>query len=600
MEQNELNKFYQSLQVDIRSDQLSGEEGGTLEQLFTQAAVDILVEADETADVRVVFHESVRPRHRYKINAYALTDDYETLELFVTIFRSTEEISRLQKSEILHAAALVTRFFIKAREAGFSDELEESSEVFDLARTIELSADLRENLARLRITVITDGIYSGEILQKEVIDGIPVFYKIADITWLYNLSEKSHAPIEIDFLSEGYRIPCIAAPSANGKYQSYLAIVPAKALADIYERHGARLLEQNVRSFLQFTGKINKGIRNTINNEPHMFLAYNNGLAATAASLEIVDTAEGAYIGMIKDLQIVNGGQTTASLYYSWRKKPDSIRDVYVQMKLSIIPENENFSEIVSRISEYANTQNKVSASDLSSNKPFHIRLEKISRDTWAPAADGRPAQTRWFFERSRGQYKSIRQKEGSKIGDLRNFDRRNPKNQVFRKEDLAKYVNSFREVYDQDKLVVGPHVVVRGNQKNYAAFIRYNAAPDPDITYFEEVVAKALLFRSAERIYGISPSAIGDMRYITVPYSIAWLSCKTENRLDLYKIWRAQVVSSIILAFLYKLMVQVEKFIKKNAPGSLYGEWAKKEECWAEVKCQTFDLDMIEISNIT
>jgi len=425
-----------------------------------------------------------------------------------------------------------------------------------------------------------------------------LFFKVVDINYLYNISEKSHIPIEIDFKSEGFRIPCIVSPSVNEEYQSYLAIIPGEALVTIYERFGSRLLEQNVRSFLQFTGKINKGIRNTIMKEPHMFLAFNNGIAATADSLEIEPSPDGngLLISGVKDLQIVNGGQTTASIYHTWKKDKADISGIHVQVKLSVVKNKENFSEVVSRISEYANTQNKVSVSDLSSNRPYHIELEKLSRSIWAPPAAGHSTQTRWFYERARGQYKNARLKEGFTKAKQKAFDLKNPKSQMFTKEDLAKYVNSYQEVTDGKKLLIGPHYVVRGNQKNYVQFINYNLPKKTDNIYFEDVIAKAILFRAAEKVYGVKPNSIGDMRYITVPYSIALLNKKTINKLDLYKIWKNQSISNELRDLLNSLMVQIESFIKSKAPGSLYGEWAKKEECWEEVKKQDFDFALPSI----
>lgn len=160
-------------------------------------------------------------------------------------------------------------------------------------------------------------------------------------------------------------------------------------------------------------------------------------------------------------------------------------------------------------------------------------------------------------------------------------------------KELLAKYMNSYEEVMHGKKPVIAPHFVVRGSQKNYVQFLNYNFESKPDNIYFEDAVAKAILFQSAEKIYGIKPNAIGDLRYITVPYSIAWLGFKLKYKLDLYRIWKNQEISEILGKTLYKIMVQVEEYIKRNAPGSLYGEWAKKEDCWNVVKEQDFAIDL-------
>lgn len=597
-ENSELNRFYQNLHQEIRSDQLSQEEGGTLEQIFTQFGLNLLAGSGETENARIAYHESNIPRNRHKINGYAISDNYETLDIFISIFKCSDDIERVQKSELEDAAKLISNFFGKAKYKEFAGELEESSEIFDLANTLSDSPDLKENLVRVNAIILTDGLYHSEIPVSKTIAGYPIFYKVVDLNYLYNISEKSHIPIEIDFKAEGFLIPCIASPSLNKDYESYLAIIPAHALVTIYERFGSRLLEQNVRSFLQFSGKINKGIRNTILKEPHMFLAFNNGIAATADSLVVENSVDGngLLISSVNDLQIVNGGQTTASIYHTWKKDKADISGIHVQVKLSVVKNKENFSEVVSRISEYANTQNKVSVSDLSSNRPYHIELEKLSRSIWAPPSPGQSLQTRWFYERARGQYKNARIKEGFTKAKQKAFDLKTPKSQMFTKEELAKYINSYTEITDGKKLIISPHFVVRGNQKNYIQFINFNLPKKTDNIYFEDVIAKAILFRSSERIYGVKPNSIGDMRYITVPYSIAYLNKRINSKLDLYKIWKHQSISSELKKVLYALMVQVENFIKSKAPGSLYGEWAKKEECWEEVRRQNFDLDLDSI----
>lgn len=599
IENFELDKFCKSVATDIMSIQLSEEEGGNLEQIFTQVAIDLLAEAGETENARVAYDEkALGTKNQHKINAYSIADNYETIDLFITIFKGVEEPVKVGKDEIETATKRITNFFRKGIYKDYVNEIEESSPIFDFAHTLSNSVDLKENLVRVNAIILTDGLYSGELAKNESISGLPIYYRIVDLNYLYNITEKSHIPIEIDFKQDGFNVPCIVSPVVNDEYQSYLAIISGETLAVIYERFGSRLLEQNVRSFLQFTSKINGGIRKTILKEPHMFLAFNNGIAATAEEIVIepLNNGKGLIISKVKDFQIVNGGQTTASIYHTYKKDKADISGIFVQVKLSVVKNRENFSEIVSRISEYANTQNKVSVSDLSSNRPYHIELEKLSINIFSPHVTGQTVQTRWFYERARGQYKNARLKDGFTKAKQKAFDLKNPKNQVFTKEDLAKFVNSYQEVYDGKKLVIGPHIVVRGNQKNYVQFINYNLIKSPDNIYYEDVIAKAILIRSAEKVYGVKPHSIGDMRYITVPYSISYLTAYTKGKIDLYKIWRNQAISDELKELLYEFMMKVEKFIKDKAPGALYGEWAKKEECWVEVKKQNFEIDFTRI----
>jgi hypothetical protein len=258
IETTEIGKFYQGLQQDLHSEQVSDESGGILEQLFTEYAAGFLAESGEAENVRVAYDEKVlKSGVQHKINAYAISDNYETIDLIITIYNGTQEVSTVSKADIDKAAKRVSNFFKNAVYKDYVNEIEESSEIFQLAHTLAESKDIKETLVRVNATVITDGIYPGELPANQTIHGYPVFYKVVDLNYLYNISEKSHIPIEINFKDGGYKIPCIPSPSRNDEYQSYLAIFPGEALVNIYERFGSRLLEQNVRSFLQFTGKVN-------------------------------------------------------------------------------------------------------------------------------------------------------------------------------------------------------------------------------------------------------------------------------------------------------------------------------------------------------
>lgn len=612
IENIELHNFYTSWMQDIAAMQQSDEEGSNSEQIFTQTALDLLSEASEVENYRTAYDEkAIGTAKQHKINAYSISENYETVDLFISIFKGSNEISKTANDEIEQASKRISNFFRKAIYSNenektkafkneYVDEIEETSEIFQFANTLGREKDLRDNLVRVNATILTNGLYNGDFPENIEISGYKIYFKVFDLEALYNVSEKSHIPIEINFYADGFEVPCIASPISNEEYQSYLAIIPGNALASIYERFGSRLLEQNVRSFLQFSGKINKGIRNTIMKEPEMFLAFNNGIAATANEVEFIRNKDnnGLLLSKVNDLQIVNGGQTTASIYHTWKKDKADISNIFVQVKLSVIKNKDNFSTIVSRISEYANTQNKVSVADLSSNRPFHIEFEKISRSIYTPLTESNSIQTRWFYERARGQYKNARLKEGFTKSRQKSFDLKNPKSQMFSKEELAKYINAYEELVEGKKISIGPHFVVRGNQKNYIQFINNNLTKKINNIYFEDTIAKAILFKAAEKVYGVKPNSIGDMRYVTVPYAISLLTHLTSSQLDLYKVWRNQSISQSLKELLFKMMVEIEAFIKKSAPGGLYGEWAKKEECWIQVKSNNFNFDISTIKD--
>ena len=283
---SEINKYYTSLLQDIRAMQDTAEDGANQEQLFTQIALEMLAEAGETENATPAYDEKeLGTKGQHKINGYAMSDNYETVDLFISIFQSAETPQRISKEEIDRAAKRIANFFRKAFYNDYAKDIDESSPIFQFTYDLAKLPEIRERLVRVNAIILTNGTYNGDIPKQEKVAGQDIYYNIFDINRLYAISEKSHISIELDFEEQQIKIPCLKAPIENADYESYIAIMPGQGLAMLYKQFGARLLEQNVRSFLQFTGKINKGIRKTINEESHMFLAYNNGISATADNI---------------------------------------------------------------------------------------------------------------------------------------------------------------------------------------------------------------------------------------------------------------------------------------------------------------------------
>ncbi len=613
IENIELNKFYSSVMQDVAATQSTDEEGAISEQIFTQYAVDLLATSGESENVVVKYDEKgLGTPKQHKINAYAISENYETVDIFITIFNGTDEITKISLSDIETASKRILNFFRKAIysladektkyfKGEYADEIEETSEIFPFAYTLAKSKDIKDNLVRVNAFILTNGLYKGDFPSSTIVSGYNFYYKVFDLESLYNISEKSHVPNDIDFKSYGFIVPCIQSPAITEDYQSFLAIISGVALATIYERFGARLLEQNIRSFLQVGRKkdsTNYGIRETIIGSPEMFLAYNNGLTATAGDIIFEINGTSLNIISVKDFQIVNGGQTTASIYHTLKKDKVDISKVFVQMKISVIKNKEKFSDIVSNIANFANKQNKVSASDLSSNRPYHIELEKLSRNIFTPITDSRRIQTKWFYERARGQYKNAGITDGFTPARKKIFDLKNPKNQLFTKEELAKYINAYQEITDGKKILIGPHLVSRGDQKNYSQFMNYNLEKKLSNIYFEDTIAKAIIFKAAEKVYGANRNEFNKLRYVTVPYTISLLTLLTNAQLDLYKIWRNQEVSNSLKDLLHEMMKSIENYIEKTAfaISKQPPEWAKNEDCWLQVKANNFGFDLAAI----
>lgn len=364
--------------------------------------------------------------------------------------------------------------------------------------------------------------------------------------------------------------------SSAADYDACLVILPGEILYKLYAEYGSRLLERNVRSFLQARGKVNKGIRKTILEEPHRFLAYNNGISATAEAVKFVEMPEGGRgIRWIRDLQIVNGGQTTASIYHAARKDKADISGIYVQAKLTIV-DQEQVDAIVPLISRYANNQNKVSDADFSANDPFHIKVEELSRTIWAPAVDGTQRQTRWFYERARGQYLDAKNRELS-AAKQKQFTNTHPPNQKFTKTDLAKYENTWSQL---------PHFVSLGAQKNFCKFTDRLAERngfEVDEDYFKRLIAKAILFKQAEKL--VQAEQFGGYRANIVTYSLAYLAHVTAQCLDLGTVWKEQSVPSVLQEAIVLIARQVHHVITSPPSGGNITEWCKKEACWRKIR---------------
>ncbi len=604
---NAIEEYHKTLELEIQTTQLTLENGGNKTQLFTRYAIDLMKADGEVDNVIIAYDEETNPgRKPHKVNAFSISDDYTMVSLFVTIYKAQRTIQDLSEREVMEAIKQVSNFFVKATQEDYVNKLTDSAEIVGCAHVLGKEEEFKDNAQQIKIYVLSNATFSGKLKTEKELCGLKLKCEVIDLARLSEMSEEQSQPIFVDFESLGYKIPCIAGAEDNDLYQAYIAIVPGQCLSDLYETYKVRLMENNVRQFLQFTGKINKGIKETIEKEPEMFLAYNNGIAATASDIELDKTRK--YIKSVMGLQIVNGGQTTASLYHVKDTDKDiDLSRIRVQVKFSVIKNEERYDEIVTNISRCANTQNKVSESDFSANREELIRLETWSRSVMTEPSSTRPTSTFWYFERSKGQYKNFRLKEGFTKQAESQFDMKYPKEQVFTKYDLAKYENCYGETHytvmvngEARDEYIGPHTVCLGNEKNYAVFLKHNMPKlsEIDNIYFEDLIAKAILFKDADRRYGTKQHGvpIGEIKKSVVPYAIALLHHITNGQIDLYKIWIRQEVSTELSDFLYELMKQINKFILSYEDVARYEELAKKKSLWEDIKNNTWSYNLKDI----
>lgn len=559
------DEFFSEFSEQVEFVKDNDDYGWEEQDFFTSVILDYL------EDVGEVESPVICPYRAYgvQMNAYVFSEDYEILTIYVSIYYLGNEIKSALKTDIDAAIKRAMQVYRRATNDLYKS-FEKDNDTYEFAHSVyKHKADTKH----VNIVALTNGNCKPIPFKNVKIGVADVSFSIWDMDRLYRCisSGKMRETIEIDFKEMfGQGIPCLVNKDAS-EYEACLAIIPGNILASVYAEHGSRLLEKNVRSFLQVKGNVNKGIRNTLKMEPEMFLAYNNGISVTAEGVTVESAEDGSkFISKIRDMQIVNGGQTTASIYNITKEKDSNVdlAKVYVQMKITVIKAEEKMDEMVHKISEYANTQNKVQMADFSSNDPFNRKIEDLSRVIWAPATNGQKPNN-WFFERARGQYSDMLSREGTPA-KRKAYKATHP---LFTKTDMAKYENTWNQL---------PYFVSEGAQKNFKRFMvsvkeRGNFVPDEK--YYQLLVAKAIMYRRTEKL--VSEQKYGGYRANIVTYTLALISHKSAQRIDLFKIWREQGLTDVLENEIVRASGIVQKFIVNPPGGANVSEYCKKKSCW-------------------
>ena len=583
-------EFYEELFQDIKT--TADTYGIYLEDAFFDIVTNHLIDAGEFDEAERAFYRPAQGGIR--VDGYcgdplesAITQDSEqgALGLIALDFNQDMELTTLTNTDMEADFRRLEKFLTHSLETRFRDSLEPTDPGYGLADLINTRW---EKISRVKLYLLTNKRLSTRVEGKKAtaINGREIVYNVWDITRFGNLvsSGRERETLSIDFDElPGGALRTLLASKPDDKNQVYLAAVPGLDLAYIYDRWGARLLEQNVRVFLQARSNVNKGIKRTLENEPELFFSFNNGITATAEAVITETTDDGLVITGLENLQIVNGGQTTASVYAAFKAKRDLSR-VYVQMKLSIVSP-EAAKELVPRISEYANSQNKVSAADFFANHPFHVRMEEFSRRILAPAKDGSFDLTKWFYERARGSYRDAQ--AYLTPAEKHKFGKEYPKSQTFTKTDLAKYIMVWT-----DKA----YMVNRGAQKNFAEFAKDIADAweknDRQFSevYFKYLVAKKIVFDLTGKIVQSRDwYEAGGYRSQHVVLAVGALGAAARGMgksIDFLSIWNRQGVTPAFERALGQAADAAHEVLMH--PGEGYrniSEWAKQPKCWNAVK---------------
>jgi len=595
----ELEDFLRQTQAEVRAEigeRITSTESTYPypESVFAEIVMQHMSEIGMTFEPNVCHYSAKVGTANVRLSGFAISEESDQLDLFVSLYAGSDSVETITDTETKTAADQCLRFLSTCAERRLAKTMDESNDAYSLALTIE---GAYSTLDQIRIYVLSDRKARSKYFKPREISGKTIKLEVMDIERLHrHWSEgKPRDELVVNFEEvSGTALPCVYIPSEMSDYDYALTVIPGEALRFIYEKYGARLLEANVRSFLSATGKVNRGIRDTLRNDPERFMAYNNGIVVVADEAHLGKAKDGSPgITWLKGMQIVNGGQTTASIYFSKKKSPEiDLRGVRVPAKIIILRSTDAAAEeaLISDISRYANSQNSVRQSDLSANKPFHIEIEKLSQTTYCPDGVGR-----WFYERAAGSYNTMLAREGNTPARLKHIKANvTPTARKLTKTDLAKYLHAWD---------CRPDLVSRGAQKNFEEFMdsirdQEGLAPRPlpDVPTFKSMIAKAILFkRTSSLVRPMFPAFQGNV----AAYLVSVLADRLGDRIDLDLIWNQQDISKQLRQQLATWAVEVNDALHKSSGGRMISEWAKKPECWDRVRAAAYSTPRADIPEV-
>jgi len=566
-----LEEFYENLTQEVISESQSRDL--IRQQAFFEIINEDLIDNGElTPNYDYAFYQKTG----VEISGFGYDENRRILSLMVSEYFNEDQVETLTKGTIDAKFKRLRKFLDMVAKDQYEDIVK--NEVYDMAYNIK-GYIRAEMVDKFRFFLITNGKATRNLkfIENDKIGDIDIEFRVIDLEYIYSNYLSDSSGVEIEIHTE---LPCLEIDSSNNEYSSYLASISGDQIVELYEDYGQRLFEQNVRTFLQFRSNVNKGLKNTIKQEPERFFAYNNGITATASEVDI----ENGKITRLKGLQIVNGGQTTSSIYSCHKKDKLSVDKITVQMKLSVINDKEKHSDFVNRVSRYANTQNKVNEADFFSNNPFHQEFKSYSNRVWAPAVDGGQQKTYWYYERVRGEY--LNDQAYLTEAKKRQFKITHPPDKKIEKTFISKSEISWLQQ---------PDIVAKGVSYSFRKFAETVTSQiekdNLSITeeYYKHVIARVIMFKSLEKMISAADWYENAFRAQTVTYSMAYLSYIISNikkHFDFDAIWVRQALPYDVELIFQEITYAVYQSI--NNPGAGYAnvaQWCKKKECWTKVK---------------
>ncbi len=591
------------------------ENNSSVETELTKALIDYVVDSGEALAPDLCECQS-NPNNdkltgKYKLNAWDYSESSGILDLFGTVYYEGQNpvLSQGTTERTVNELSCFFRLAIEGQEA---KRVYEDSEVRNVMDSIKEEFDTKR-IELIRIFVLSNGFKNVEMDDWE--DGefkknptsnyaIPIEYHVWDMGEAFKAEQvrRNNQEIIINFDSDYHaKLECIETFDERNGIKSYLTIMPAIVLAQIYSKYKVRLIDKNVRNFLGGKIKVNSEMARTIAETPELFFSYNNGISSTAAEVSIqFDESGRKYISTIRNWHIVNGGQTTSTIYNALKKKgmEENLQKAFVSVKVSEVPYSveQKIKNLVGDIAKYANSQTKIKDSDLSANAPYMLELQDQSRKEWATNANGH--QTLWYFERLRGQFITDKSMVGG-VGTqkVKRFEEERPQNQRFNKADVAKLEMAWNEK---------PYDACKGGEvcfDKYWKLISDNP-PKVDERYFHNIVAKSIIYKRVNSII-ITRGNKGHAATIA-SYTLALLSLRSKKKLDLDYIWQNQRVHEDLIPIIEECIKAVTEQLRVMATQDKNPQTeSKKVDFWNNIQNRTLGISLpdsvlIDESNVT
>lgn len=566
-------EFYEELQDEV-STYIKENSPVSTNTAFKSLFISYLTEAGETFVSDCTLVDFKKDGENMKLDGYAFNEYFRSLTLIVSKYQGKSKPEKVKKTEIDKLLKKVLKFYKTCGTDSF-EALEESSDGY---QAYEFIKKHKQNIETVKIILLTND-ETVQYIPEDTRNGkVSISYDVWDIERLYQsvLGGQAVERQLVVKLKKKYStsLPLIKVKGENDIYDCYIGVISGNLLARIYESEGQELIQKNVRSFLQATGKVNKGIKVSLANEPQMFMAYNNGISTVADSIVVEnDLNDGDVVNIteITGWQIVNGGQTTASIYNAYKSKLP-LDQVNVQIKLSVIKQKDQAEDIIHNISKYANSQNKINMSDFNANDTYHVKMERLSRSTPIPVIKGKSTDY-WFYERARGQY-LVELNRQPTTAAKREFKNRCPKKRCISKTVAAKCVMAYQGY---------PYIVSKGLETNFVFFsdkVSNGEFSEPSEQSYIEMISRVILFNSCDEV--IKNLKFGGFKAQQDYYTVALIGKYHSDLINPQEIWNNQTINAETKILIEKLALFVwNHFQNPTVSGVNIGQWCKKEECW-------------------